>query len=121
MGIDASGVYRVSGHGREQGRTVPWSLLLKVAASSAHGGDAHGGAREWHGDPRIVRLGYVAAAALRYILPIGLKLLLDASGVAWLEQVFGRPIGEAVDCWVGVHQFKLGLVDEARALLRTLQ
>lgn len=39
MGIDASGVYRLSGHGRDQGRTVPWSLILKVAASSAHGGD----------------------------------------------------------------------------------
>jgi len=74
----------------------------------------------WHGDPRIVRLGYVAAAALRYSFPIGLNLLLDASGVAWLEQVFGRPIGEAVDCWVGVHQFTRGLVDEARALLGTL-
>jgi len=75
----------------------------------------------WRGDPKIVRLGYVAAAALRYTFPISLNLLLDASGVAWLEQVFGRPIGEAVDCWVGVHQFTLGLVDEARALLGALQ
>jgi hypothetical protein len=76
---------------------------------------------DWHGDPRIVRLGYVAAAALRYTFPIGLNLLLDASGVAWMEHLFGRPITEVADCLVGVQQFTLGLVDEARALLGTLQ
>jgi hypothetical protein len=71
----------------------------------------------WHGDPRIVRLGYVAAAALRYTFPIGLELRLDASRVAWVEHVFWRPLEAVVDRWVGLHQFTLGLVDEARALL----
>jgi len=74
----------------------------------------------WHGDPRIVRLGYVAAAALRYTFPIALNLMLEASGVAWIEKVFGHSIGEFADCHIGVHQFTLGLVDEARALLGTL-
>src|SRR5207247_3362521 len=48
LGVDASSMNRVSGHGRDQGRMVPWSLILKVTASSAHGGDPDGGASEWH-------------------------------------------------------------------------
>jgi hypothetical protein len=71
----------------------------------------------WQGDPRLVRLGYVAAAALRYTFPIGLELQLDASRVAWVEHVFGRPFEDAVACWIGLHHFTLGLVEEARALL----
>src|SRR5207247_2248725 len=74
----------------------------------------------WHGDPRLVRLGYVAAAALRYTFPIRLELRLDASRVAWVEQMFGRPLETVVDCWVGLHQFTLGLIDEARALFGAL-
>jgi hypothetical protein len=74
----------------------------------------------WQGDPRLVRLGYVAAAALRYTFPIRLDLRPDASRVAWVEQVFGRPLEAFVDCWVGLHQFTLGLIDEARALFGAL-
>jgi hypothetical protein len=66
----------------------------------------------WQGDARNVRLGYLAAAALRYIFPIGLDLLLDASGIEWHEQASGRSIGEELDRWAGVHRFTLSLVEE---------
>ena len=74
----------------------------------------------WRGDPRAVRFAYAAASALRYLFPIGLNLLLEESGRDWLEQAFGRTIGDALDYWANCRRFLLGLTDEARELLSAL-
>lgn len=74
----------------------------------------------WRGDPRAVRFVYAAASALRYLFPIGLNLLLEESGRAWLEQAFGRTIEEALDDWADWCRFLLGLADEARELRSAL-
>jgi len=77
----------------------------------------------WHGDPRLVRLGYAAASAVRY--PIGgtaesLPFVLDENLHAVAEQIVGRPIGEITDLWAEVFLFLLGLADEARELLNSV-
>ncbi len=41
-----SQIFRFTGHGRDQGETVPWSLILKVILSEAHSTDPQGGIRE---------------------------------------------------------------------------
>lgn len=74
----------------------------------------------WRGDPRAVRFAYAAASALRYLFPIGLNLLLEEGGRAWLEQAFGRTIDEMLDSWANSRRFLLGLAHEARALLSAL-
>jgi hypothetical protein len=78
----------------------------------------------WHGDPRLVRLGYAAAGAMRY--PLGatggfLPMVLDESSHSRVEQVWGFPIGEIADVLAGVWLFLFGLADEARELLDILQ
>lgn len=45
-GVGLSGIYRFAGEGRDNGQTVPWSLILKVIGSPAQGGDPQGGTRE---------------------------------------------------------------------------
>ena len=45
-GAGLSGIYRFAGNGRENGQTIPWSLILKVIGSPAQGGDPQGGTRE---------------------------------------------------------------------------
>ncbi len=71
----------------------------------------------WQGDPQLVRLGYVAAAAMRYGLPIVPDVLLDERKYPWVEQVFGQPIEVVVDVWAAFQRYVLGLADEARSLI----
>ena len=78
----------------------------------------------WRCDPRLVRLGYAAAGAMRY--PIGatggfLPVVLDESSHSWVEQVWGFPIGEIADLLAEVWLFLFGLADEARELLDVVQ
>jgi len=74
----------------------------------------------WTGDERLVRLGFAAAAALRYTvgtLRLGLPLLADPALDLVAEEIFGRPLAVAVAAWAKVWPFQLGLAEEARALL----
>jgi hypothetical protein len=74
-----------------------------------------------HIDPGQVRLGYAAAAALRY--SIGtirrlLPMLLDTGQHAILEQVFGRPMVELTEVWLeSSRRFDIRLAAEARHML----
>src|SRR5262245_18431261 len=79
LGVEASGVYRVGGYGRDQGRTVPWSLILKVAASSAHGGDPDGGARERH----AYRSGLLGDLPGGLVAPRCLGAVAQPDGALW--------------------------------------
>jgi hypothetical protein len=77
----------------------------------------------WAGDPRSVRLGYVATAALRYsigLLPRAIEMVRDPSLHPFAEQTFDRPVGEFVDYWVDqMWPFLLSLGEEAKGLLRS--
>ena len=78
----------------------------------------------WRGDPRQVRLGYAAAASLRYRFnDIGrwLAVVLDESLHAMILHMMGRPIGEVLDHVAQVSCFSDGLADEARELIDTLE
>jgi hypothetical protein len=81
-----------------------------------------GGLQEagWAGDARLVRLGFAAAAALRYTvgaLRLVLPLLADPALHPVAEGIFGRPLAEVVAAWVELWPFQAGLAAEARALL----
>ena len=78
----------------------------------------------WRGDPRQVRLGYAAAACLRYRcageLPRAMAVILDESLHPMAESSYGRPIGDVVDLWGQVSRFFDGTVHEARELIDIL-
>jgi hypothetical protein len=81
-----------------------------------------GGLREagWAGDERVVRLGFTAAAALRYTigtLRLVLPMLAEPALHQVVEDIFGRPLGETVAAWAAIWPFQVGLAEEARALL----
>ena len=74
----------------------------------------------WTGNPRAVRLGYVASAPLRYGLVALMDLLrsvIDAGHAATLEREEGRPFQEIVAQRGALVAFLLDRVDEARELL----
>jgi hypothetical protein len=74
----------------------------------------------WVGDERLVRLGFTAAAALRYTVGtlrlVWPEVIDPALRPAW-EDLFGRPLEEVVESWAELWPFQRGLVEEARALL----
>jgi hypothetical protein len=70
-----------------------------------------------------VRLGYAAAASLRYIFnDIGrwLAVVLDENLHAMILHMMGKPIGEVLDHVARVGRFSDGLADEARELIDAL-
>ena len=75
----------------------------------------------WAGDERVVRLGFTAAAALRYTVG-GVRLVLPWMTGPTLrpvtEELLGRPVEEVVEAWAELWPFQFGLAEEARALLR---
>jgi len=74
----------------------------------------------WAGDVRLVRLGFTAAAALRYIvgtLRLILPVLADPALHPVAAGIFGQPLANVVDAWVELWPFQVGLAEEARALL----
>jgi hypothetical protein len=79
----------------------------------------------WRGDSRQVRLGYAAAASLRYRcggeLGRFLAIMLDESLHDIAQSAFGRPIGEVADFWAQVARLFDGTIDEARELIDTLE
>ncbi|MCP4401225.1 MAG: hypothetical protein GY801_28495, partial [bacterium] len=77
----------------------------------------------WQGDPRQVRLGYTAAASLRYNFgEMGriLAAILDESQHAIAHQIFGRSIEEILTHMGEVKLFFADLNDEARSLMDIL-
>jgi hypothetical protein len=77
----------------------------------------------WRGDPRQIRLGYAAAASLRYKFnDIGrwLAVVLDENLHAMILHTMGRPIGEVFGHVAQVGRFADRLADEARELIDTL-
>jgi len=74
----------------------------------------------WAGDAPLVRLGFTAAAALRYTigtLPLELSMVTDPALRSVVEALIGRPLEEVVEALVELWPFQFGLADEARALL----
>jgi len=77
----------------------------------------------WRGDPQVVRFGYVASAALRYgvgTVRLVLPSLLDTRLHARAEQLFGRPMEEALEMWAAEAKCIATLTDEAQQLAHTL-
>jgi len=74
----------------------------------------------WNGDPRMVRLGFTAAAAMKYSLPYGLQYLCTEEGQAWLGQLLHQNREEALSGLVEKRAFTLDLADEARSLMEEL-
>ncbi|MBA2363133.1 MAG: phosphotransferase [Chloroflexia bacterium] len=77
----------------------------------------------WQGDPRIVRLGYAASAALRYgpgcAVP-ALAFLTDPAAQHIASQLFGVTAEEAADRVSLMFTHVLDLADEARQLMDVL-
>ena len=74
----------------------------------------------WGGDEGLVRLGFLATAALLYTVcsaGFTVALLGDPSRYPAFEQSLGRPLNEAVASWVELWPFQVELVEEARRLL----
>jgi len=74
----------------------------------------------WTGDDRLVRLGFTAAAALRFTVGT-VRLLVpgvtDPAQHPMLEELFGRPFAEVIEGWAGLWPYQFALAEEARALL----
>ena len=85
---DLSGIYRFTGTGRDKSESVPWSLILKVIGSQAHGGDPEGGTRErlvyQSGMLNELSGGLVAARCYDVVAQE------DGSYWLWLEEVVGE-------------------------------
>ena len=78
----------------------------------------------WQGESRVVRFGYTAASALRYLLAFAggtMSAALREHRHALEEQRHGRPIAEIMDREGEWRRFLLGLADEAWELLAILR
>jgi Phosphotransferase enzyme family len=74
----------------------------------------------WRSDEGLIRLGFLATAALLYtVCSAGfmVALLDDPSRYPAFERSLGRPMAEAVTGWVELWPFQVELVEEARRLL----
>jgi hypothetical protein len=77
----------------------------------------------WQGDPRQVRLGYTAAASLRFTvgLLVIVPRILDEQVHPIIEQFFKKPMGEICDYWAELfRQSTSRLPVEARKLAQEL-
>jgi hypothetical protein len=77
----------------------------------------------WQGDPRQVRLGYAAAASLRYKFNDArrwLALVLDENLHPMILQMWGMPIEKVIDHTAQLASIFDRLADEARELMDTL-
>ena len=99
---------------------IPAQELEEVALQGYLDGLADVG---WRGDPQVVRFGYAASAALRYgvgTVRLVLPSLLDTRLHARAEQLFGRPMEEALEMWAAEAKCIATLTDEAQQLAHTL-
>jgi hypothetical protein len=94
---------------------APWQLEGPVFDGYLQGLDEAG----WRGDPRLVRFGYAASAALRYTLPTVIEVITDLCDErrhAAVEARRGMPFQRAVERQVALTEFLLDLADEATSL-----
>ena len=78
----------------------------------------------WIGDERLVRLGFTAAAALRYTVgavQLQVPVLTDLARLPAVERLLGRPFAEVVAAWDELWSFQFALAEEARALLSIVE
>lgn len=71
----------------------------------------------WDGDPRLARLGYAIAGALRSLYPVGVDVVTSPGWRQQVEEQFGCPIEQVLDRWAEMLRLTLDLADEARSLL----
>jgi hypothetical protein len=77
----------------------------------------------WDGDERLVRLGFVATAALLYTVGtagLTMAMIADPTEYPAYEHAMGLSMAEAVAVWVELSTFTFELVEEARRLLTQL-
>lgn len=77
----------------------------------------------WRGDPRLVRFGFTAAAAL--FLGVGgvglwLPSFLEDEMLVVVERVLGQPVDRVLERFAALQAYLLDLGDEARALAANL-
>lgn len=73
----------------------------------------------WRGDPRLVRLGFIASMALQFGPLHGLLTTLEAPPArrAGIERAFGRPLEEVLGRYAEIQRFLYQRAEEARGLL----
>ena len=72
----------------------------------------------WHGDRRLVRLGFATAVALRLgaCMPGWAVEMLGPEQARSSELLYGRPVDAVLAAWIALAEVCLDLADEARAL-----
>jgi hypothetical protein len=77
----------------------------------------------WEGDPRLVRLGFTASAACKYIegLMISSRFITDPNSIPAMESIFGHPYSEVIAEYGALFRFAFALADEARDLMTALE
>jgi hypothetical protein len=97
----------------------PWDLEAAVFDGYVQGLEEAG----WPGGLPVVRFGYTASSALRYVFPTVMGLLRDAQDkgrYAAVEERRGRPIEQIVERQAALISFLLERADEARRLMPSL-
>jgi Phosphotransferase enzyme family len=77
----------------------------------------------WGGDERLVRLGFLATAALLYTVGttgLTMAMVADPTEYPTFERAMGLSMAEAVAAWAELSTFKFEQVEEARRLLTQL-
>jgi hypothetical protein len=77
----------------------------------------------WHGDERLLRLGYAAHAGLRTgaCMPGWAVFMLGPERAASSEILFGRPVADILAAWTELAELTLDLADEAAALAEAVR
>ena len=71
----------------------------------------------WAGNSQAVRLGFTAAAAMKYCFPYTLRSLFSEEGQAWLARVQKQPNGDPFAAAIQKRAFVFRLANEARQLI----
>ncbi|HRW08046.1 MAG TPA: phosphotransferase [Caldilineaceae bacterium] len=69
----------------------------------------------WHGESKMVCIGYLATALLRFgvgMVPVSINVVIDPLIHEWAEPVYGSPIAGMIDYWVEVARWRLELMRE---------
>jgi hypothetical protein len=74
----------------------------------------------WSSDPRMVRLGFTAAAAMKYSFPYGLSSLFTVEGQAWYDKMLKQEDSDTAGEMVEKRRFIFDLAAEARSLIEAL-
>ncbi len=72
----------------------------------------------WSGDPEIVKLGYTAGIAVKYLeLVTTTSLLVDEQMITWLESFLRHPMSEILPQMAEMMRYALAQADEAQRLI----